>query len=81
MRANQDFPAALAWRQSAMQHAAGALLAVSACGSFFLNLETNCQICSKLGLQLGMTENHVPVQRYRIGRWRKQNLKQEGVME
>ncbi|MBS5672054.1 MAG: hypothetical protein ACLSV7_01235 [Oscillospiraceae bacterium] len=64
-----------------MQHAAGALLAVSACGSFFLNLETNCQICSKLGLQLGMTENHVPVQRYRIGRWRKQNLKQEGVME
>lgn len=47
----------------------------------FLNLETNCQICSKLGLQLGMTENHVPVQRYRIGRWRKQNLKQEGVME
>jgi len=44
-----------------MQHAAGALLAVSACGSFFLNLETNCQICSKLGLQLGMTENHVPV--------------------
>ncbi len=60
-----------------MQHAAGALLAVSACGSFFLNLETNCQICSKLG----MTENHVPVQRYRIGRWRKQDLKQEGVME